>query len=228
MIDSLSQYQDVKERIKTATEKTGRLVDDVKLIVVSKTYEADLIRPILEAGHRCFGENRVQEAKSKWPALKLEYPDIKLHLIGPLQSNKVSEAMALFDVIQTLDRPKLVDALANEILKQQAKTRFLIQVNTGREPQKAGVLPAEFDAFAGIAKEKLSNQLIGLMCIPPFDEDPKPHFQKLKDLAIGSNLTLTSMGMSADYELAIAQGANFVRVGSAIFGERAGSHLVAR
>jgi PLP dependent protein len=162
----------------------------------------------------------VQEAQGKWPELRKRYSGVELHLIGPLQTNKVAEAIALFDVIQTLDRPKLLTALAKEIEKQQTATKLLIQVNTGREPQKAGVLPEDLERFMGLAQGQFKNQIIGLMCIPPVEDDPKQHFKMLNGMANTYRIPQLSMGMSGDYEAAIAEGATFVRVGSAIFGTR--------
>ncbi len=220
MIPSQKQLALVKQRIKNAALIAGRLPSDVNLIVVSKTFDIEDIIPILESGHRVFGENRVQEAMSKWPQLRKRYPDIELHLIGPLQTNKVGEAVSHFDVIQTLDRPKLLTALTKEMEKQGAKTKMMIQVNTGREPQKAGLSPEDLAQFVELARGQLQNQIIGFMCIPPVDANPKTHFKMLQSMAQTYRLPQLSMGMSSDYEVAIAEGATFVRVGSAIFGTR--------
>jgi len=205
----------------TATEKeAGRADGEVTLVAVSKTFSADDIRPVLEAGQRVFGENRVQEAHGKWPGLRENFSDVELHLIGPLQSNKVGEAVSLFDVIETLDREKLARALAVERDKGQTLPDLFVQVNTGAEPQKAGVLPEEVDAFVQLCREDLSLPLVGLMCIPPVDEEPALHFALLEKIARRNNLPSLSMGMSGDFETAIEFGASHVRVGSAIFGSR--------
>jgi PLP dependent protein len=203
-------YQNVKNRV----------LPPVNLIAVSKTFDETAIRPILEAGQRAFGENRVQEAAQKWPDLRKEYAGVELHLIGPLQSNKAAEAVALFDVIQTVDRLKIAEALARECKKQGRHLQFYIQVNTGLEPQKAGVGPDEADAFIKTCREELGLNIVGLMCIPPAEEDPRPHFKMLREIAQRNGLSQLSMGMSSDFEIAIAEGATQVRVGSAIFGAR--------
>jgi PLP dependent protein len=203
-------YQNVKNRV----------LPRVNLIAVSKTFDEAAIRPILEAGQRAFGENRVQEAAQKWPHLRKEYAGVELHLIGPLQSNKAAEAVALFDVIQTVDRPKIAEALARECKKQERHLQFYIQVNTGLEPQKAGVGPDEADAFIKTCRGELGLNIVGLMCIPPAEEDPRPHFKMLRQIAQRNGLSQLSMGMSSDFEIAIAEGATQVRVGSAIFGAR--------
>lgn len=220
MTQSQDQLALVKERIERAAIKVGRKLSEVKLIAVSKTFDAEDIIPILESGHRVFGENRVQEAQKKWPELRQKYPGIELHLIGPLQSNKVSEAVQLFDFIQTVDRPKLVIALAKEIHRQAVNTKLLVQVNTGREPQKAGVLPEELEQFMSLCREQLTPHIRGLMCIPPVDDDPRPHFRMLESMAATYCLPTLSMGMSSDFDLAIEEGATYVRIGSAIFGTR--------
>ncbi len=190
------------------------------LVAVSKTYDGDHIRPVLDLGHRIFGENRVQEAKQKWPELRQHYSDIELHLIGPLQSNKAAEAVALFDVIQTVDRPKIAEALAAEMKKQHHFPKLFVQVNTGLEPQKAGVLPDELPAILELIRNKLGLSVEGLMCIPPVDDSAPKHFSMLQQMAKKHGLTKLSMGMSGDYKEAIAEGATHVRVGSAIFGAR--------
>ncbi|MAU21016.1 MAG: YggS family pyridoxal phosphate-dependent enzyme [Martelella sp.] len=210
--------EEVLGRIKAAeheAERTG-----VTLVAVSKTHDADAIRPAIAAGQRVFGENRVQEAQKKWPALKQETPDIELHLIGPLQSNKAEDAVKLFDVIETVDREKIARALAKEIAKQGRAPRLYVQVNTGNEPQKAGIDPRETEAFLALCRDELGLTIEGLMCIPPAGENPGPHFALLHDLATENSVPKLSMGMSGDYEIAIAFGATGVRVGSAIFGER--------
>ena len=192
--------------------------DAAELVAVTKTYDADAIRPVLDAGHRLFGENRVQEAKSKWPALRDEYGDIELHLIGPLQSNKAKEAVALFDMIESVDREKIATAIAKAADAVGRMPRCLVQVNIGREPQKAGVAPEESAALLARCRE-LGLPVEGLMTIPPVDEPPAPHFAALKALADEHGLR-TSMGMSGDYEEAVRHGEHWVRVGSAIFGAR--------
>jgi PLP dependent protein len=193
---------------------------NVTLVAVSKTYDSEHIRPVLEAGHRVFGENRVQEAKQKWPALRQHYSGIELHLIGPLQSNKAAEAVSLFDVIQTIDRPKIAEAIAREIQRQSKPVELYVQVNTGREAQKAGVLPEDLPAMLDLMRNTLNLTVEGLMCIPPVDEPPAPHFQMLRKMGSEYAIPKLSMGMSGDYAEAIAEGATHVRVGSAIFGAR--------
>lgn len=192
----------------------------VTLVAVSKTHPAEAVRDALAAGHRVFGENRVQEAKAKFPGLKAEFPDLELHLIGPLQTNKVRDAVALFDVIETIDRPKLARAVAEEMERSGRRPKVLVQVNTGREPQKAGVEPEQLDAMVAICREQYRLPLAGLMCIPPAEEDPTPHFRLLAAMAARHGLAVVSMGMSGDFPTAVAEGATHVRVGSAIFGHR--------
>jgi len=189
------------------------------LVAVTKTHPAERIVPALECGHRVFGENRVQEAARKWPPLRERYPDIELHLIGPLQTNKVAEAIALFDAIQTLDRPKLAHAIAGEIARTGRAPKLFIQVNTGEEPQKSGVVPADAPSLIALCRD-LRLPVCGLMCIPPFDKPPAPHFALLREIARAHDLALLSMGMSADFETAIRYGATHVRVGTAVFGAR--------
>ena len=210
----------VREAIAAACAGAGRDARAVTLIAVSKTVGPAALEAALDAGHRTFGENRVQEAKAKWPALRARYPDIELHLIGPLQSNKVKEAVGLFDVIHTLDRPRLSTALADEMVRQGRHPRLLIEVNTGGEPQKAGVLPQAADAFIAACREHDRLDPQGLMCLPPFAEPPGPHFALLAKIAARNRLAWLSMGMSADFEVAVAFGATHVRVGTAIFGQR--------
>ena len=217
---SLSALEDISARIATATREAERPAGAVTLVAVTKTFGAEAIRPLLQAGHRVFGENRVQEAEGKWPALRGDFPDVELHLIGPLQSNKAGEAVALFDVIETIDRPKIAQALAQEMERQNRRLPCLIQVNTGEEPQKAGVLPAEADAFIHDCRGRLGLPITGLMCIPPVDEEPALHFALLREIAHRNGLTELSMGMSSDFETAIHLGATHVRVGSALFGSR--------
>jgi pyridoxal phosphate enzyme (YggS family) len=211
---------DVRAEIDKACREAGREPSSVTLVAISKTFGADEIRPVLVAGQRVFGENRVQEAKVKWPALREQYPGIELHLVGPLQSNKAKEAVALFDAIHTVDRPKIAAALAEEIAKQGRRPRLFVEINTGAEPQKAGVLPEAADDFIGECRNKYGLLIEGLMCIPPLDEAPAPHFALTAKIAKRNGLSLLSMGMSADFKTAIAFGATHVRVGTAIFGER--------
>ena len=219
-MSAADQLGHIFNRCRRAAKTAGRKADAVTLVAVSKTFEAQAIRPGIEAGQRVFGENRVQEAQGKWPALREAFPDLELHLIGPLQSNKAGEAVALFDVIETVDREKIAAALAREIDKQGRTPRLLVQVNTGSEPQKAGVEPTETAAFVRRCQEVHGLAIEGLMCIPPFDENPGPHFALLRKLAGELGLATLSMGMSADFETAIELGATHVRVGSAIFGSR--------
>ena len=210
----------VRSDIETAAKSVDRDPARVTLIAVSKTFDADAIRPVLQAGQRVFGENRVQEAEGKWPQLRAEFPDIQLHLIGPLQTNKVKQALPLFDVIQTVDRPKLARMLAEQMEKTGRRPDCFIQVNTGEEEQKAGVLPADVDTFVALCRDELGLPVVGLMCIPPVDEQPAPHFALLSKMADRNGLESLSMGMSADYQTAVMLGATHVRVGSAIFGKR--------
>ena len=210
----------VRERIAAAAREAGRDPAGVGLVAVSKTHPAAAVREALAAGHRLFGENRVQEAEAKYPALREAFPDLALHLIGPLQTNKVRDALALFDAIETVDRPRLAEALAREMEKSGRRRDCFIEVNTGEEPQKAGVLPAEADAFIALCRDSLQLPVRGLMCIPPHDEEPSPYFALLREIARRNGLASLSMGMSADYETAIRFGASHVRVGTAIFGAR--------
>jgi len=198
----------------------GRAINSVTLCAVSKTFSAEAIAPVIDVGQKVFGENRVQEAEGKWLALKANYPNIELHLIGPLQTNKARSAVALFDIIQTLDRPKLAQSLAREMERVDRRIPCYIQINTGEEPQKAGILPKDADAFVRVCREDYQLEIAGLMCIPPQDEEASPHFALLADIGARNGLTGLSMGMSADYQLAIDLGATIVRVGSAIFGSR--------
>jgi pyridoxal phosphate enzyme (YggS family) len=212
----------VLARIDASAREAGRDPASVQLVAVTKTFGAADILPVIEAGQRVFGENRVQEAKGKWPALRERFPGLELHLIGPLQSNKAREAVTLFDVIETVDRPKIADAIAEEMARAGRDLKCFMQVNTGDEAQKAGVSLAGTDALMRHCREQLGLAVEGLMCIPPFDEDPLPHFVLLARLAADFGLTKLSMGMSGDYETAIRQGATHVRLGSAIFGARDG------
>jgi pyridoxal phosphate enzyme (YggS family) len=210
----------VEEEIALAADAADRDANTVRLVAVSKTVPAAVIEEAIEAGQRLFGENRVQEALAKWPALKELHSDIELHLIGPLQSNKAREAVALFDVIETLDRPKLARALAEEMERQGTCPRLFVQVNTGEEPQKAGVAPEETPAFVALCRDTFDLKISGLMCMPPYGEEPSMHFALLSNLADDLGLDELSMGMSGDFTKAISFGATYVRVGTAIFGER--------
>jgi pyridoxal phosphate enzyme (YggS family) len=210
----------VEQAIARACREARRDRAGVTLIAVSKTFDADTISPIITAGQLVFGENRVQEAKAKWPALLSATPAIVLHLIGPLQSNKAKEAVALFDAIHSVDRPSLCEALAKEIRSQQRRPELFVQLNTGEEPQKAGVIPDDADRFIASCRDQYGLQISGLMCIPPVNDPPAPHFALTAKIAARNGLTKLSMGMSADYPTAIQFGATHVRVGSAIFGAR--------
>jgi hypothetical protein len=211
---------EVRRKMAQACAEAGRDPADATLVAVSKTFGAEAIAPVIAAGQRVFGENRVQEAKAKWPALRDVHPDLVLHLIGPLQSNKAKEAVALFDAIHTVDRPSICAALAKEIDKQGRAPRLLVEINTGAEPQKAGVLSEAADGFLRECRETYGLTIVGLMCIPPLEEPPAPHFALTAKIAARNGLAVMSMGMSADFETAIKFGATHVRVGSAIFGER--------
>ncbi len=210
----------VRARIAAAARAMGRDPQAVTLVAVAKTHGPEAVEAALAEGQRVFGENRVQEAQGKYSALKPAYPDLQLHLIGPLQSNKAKDAVALFDVIETVDRPKLAEALAQAMERLGRRPRCYIQVNTGAEPQKAGVLPAEADAFIAACRERYKLPVRGLMCIPPVDQEPSPHFALLREMARRHDLADLSMGMSGDFEIAIRLGATHVRVGTAIFGAR--------
>ena len=220
-IASVSAWRNILARIETTRKVAVSPAPFTTLVAVSKTFCIDDIRPVIAAGQRVFGENRVQEAKTKWPALKVEFPDLALHLIGPLQTNKVREALELFDAIHSLDRPKLAHALRAELDRGRRAPALFIQVNTGEEPQKAGVAPRDTSAFIALCREELGLPVQGLMCIPPADDAPAPHFALLAELARAHGLFFLSMGMSADFETAIRFGATHVRVGTAIFGARA-------
>ncbi|MGN8020567.1 YggS family pyridoxal phosphate-dependent enzyme [Phyllobacterium sp. 22229] len=210
----------VRKAIAKAEAEANRREGSVTLVAVSKTFDAAEIRPVLDAGQRVFGENRVQEAQSKWPGLREDYTGIELHLIGPLQSNKSEDAVALFDVIETIDREKIAAALAGEMKKQNRFPKLYVQVNTGSEPQKAGIEPKEAVAFVERCRTVHGLAIEGLMCIPPADENPGPHFALLEKIAQEAGVEKLSMGMSGDYETAVGFGATSVRVGSAIFGSR--------
>ena len=218
--DAAQNLADVRAAISAAAEKAGRIAGDVTLVAVSKTHDAARIRPVLDVGQRVFGENRVQEAEAKWPELRADYPDVTLHLIGPLQTNKVKHAVATFDVIETVNREKLARALAKEFARVGKDLPVYIQVNTGAEPQKAGVLPEDADAFVALCRDDLKLKVVGLMCIPPVEEEPSLHFALLGKIAARNGLKNLSMGMSGDYETAVQFGATHVRVGTAIFGAR--------
>lgn len=219
-IDISRNLAGVRTQIDEAAVDAGRDPSAVTLVAVSKTKPAALIQNAIDAGHRVYGENRVQEAEQKWPALREGHPDIRLHLIGPLQTNKVPHAVALFDVIETVDRPRLAASLAKEMEKSGLRRECYIQVNTGAEPQKAGVLPEDADTFIRSCIEEHKLPVTGLMCIPPADEEPSPHFALLREIARRHGLDNLSMGMSADYPVAVMFGATHVRVGTAIFGAR--------
>jgi pyridoxal phosphate enzyme (YggS family) len=217
-MSTVERYHEILARIAKAAEDAGKSAP--QLVAVTKTFSGDEVRPVIEAGHRVFGENRVQEAGGKWPALRTEFPDIELRLIGPLQSNKAEDAVALFDVIETVDREKIARALKAEMDKQGHSPRLYVQINTGLEPQKAGVAPDDAPAFLSLCRNELGLTIEGLMCIPPADENPGPHFALLAKLARENGVDKLSMGMSGDFEIATAMGATSVRVGSAIFGSR--------
>ena len=212
--------EDVRARIAAAERAAGRPEGSVALIAVSKVQPAERVAAALAAGHRVFGENRVQEAQTRWPPFRARHDGIELHLIGPLQTNKAKQAVAFFDAIHTLDRPKLAAKLAEAIAETGRRPRLFVQVNTGEEPQKAGVAPGEADAFIAACREEHGLEIDGLMAIPPVDEAPAPHFALLAKIATRNGLSGLSMGMSADFEQAIALGATHVRIGSAVFGER--------
>jgi pyridoxal phosphate enzyme (YggS family) len=219
-IDIAANLSDVKARIAAAETVAGRAPGAAQLVAVSKFHPAASVQAALAAGHRLFGENRVQEAEGKFPALREAWPDLRLHLIGPLQTNKARDAVALFDVIETIDRPKLAAALAREMDRLDRRPDVLVQVNTGEEPQKAGILPLEADGFIKACRDEYGLPVRGLMCIPPADEEPAMHFALLADMAARNGLDWLSMGMSADFEEAIRFGATHVRVGTAVFGHR--------
>ncbi|HFB2048335.1 MAG: YggS family pyridoxal phosphate-dependent enzyme [Hyphomicrobiaceae bacterium] len=217
-MDAVTCLKEVRLKIQNASAKAGRDVDDVNLIAISKSRDASAILPVLELGHLHYGENRVQEAASKWPELLNYYPDVVLHFIGPLQSNKVKEAVTVFDVIHTIDRPKIAKAIAFEMQKQSKLLKFFVQVNTGEEKQKTGISPDDARDFVNMCRSELRLDVIGLMCIPPVNEEPNVHFEFLAKLARSMNLKKLSMGMSRDFETAISLGATHLRVGSTIFG----------
>lgn len=220
MDDPAERLAAVQREIADACREAGRDPATVTLVAISKTFGPDAIEPVIEAGQKVFGENRVQEAKAKWPALKDRHPGLELHLVGPLQSNKAKEAVALFDAIHSLDRSSLCAALAKEIVRQGRSPTLFVEVNTGGEAQKSGVLPDQTDAFVKTCRDTFGLAIAGLMCIPPFEEPPAPHFALLAKIARRNGLPLLSMGMSADFALAVRFGATHVRVGTAIFGAR--------
>ena len=215
-----ANLSDVKARIAATARGAGRAAGAVTLVAVSKTKPQSAVRAALAAGQRVFGENRVQEALEKFPGLRGEFPDLALHLIGPLQTNKVKDAVAHFDVIETVDRPRLAEALAREMERSGKRPSCLIEVNAGEEAQKAGVVPAAADEFIADCRDRLGLPIEGLMCIPPHDAEPSPYFALLREIARRNNLPVLSMGMSADFETAIRFGATHVRVGTAVFGAR--------
>jgi len=218
--DSTAGLETVRRAIAGACIRADRDPRSVTLVAASKTVSADTIEQVIAARHRAFGENHVQEARAKWPALRARYPDIELHLIGPLQTNKVRDAVALFDAIHSVDRPSLCAALARQRAKQGRQPKLFVQINTGAERQKSGVPPADADGFLKACREVYRLDVVGVMCIPPVDEPPAPHFALLQEIAYRNGLTALSMGMSADFTSAIEHGATHVRVGSAIFGAR--------
>lgn len=220
--DPVANLARIRAALNAAAAEAGRKGDAISIVAVSKLHGPERILPLLEAGHRVFGENRVQEATAKWPALKESFAGVELHLIGPLQTNKAKEAVALFDVIESLDRPKLARVLAEEMARQARRPRLLIQINTGDEPQKAGVSPGEADAFIAECRDVHGLAIDGLMCIPPAGEAPAPHFALLAKIAARHGLRSLSMGMSGDYRIAAQLGASQVRIGTEIFGERGG------
>ena len=220
LTDRAAALAAVRQEMAEACREAGRDPASLTLVAISKTFAAEAILPVITAGQRVFGENRVQEAKAKWPPLRDAHPGIELHLVGPLQSNKAKEAVALFDAIHSVDRPSLAQALAKEVARHGRQPLLFVEVNTGAEPQKAGVLPDAADAFIKECRDSYGLRIDGLMCIPPHEEPPAPHFALTAKIAARNGLKLLSMGMSADFKLAIRLGATHVRVGSAIFGER--------
>ncbi len=215
-----ANLREIRAKITAAAREANRNPGAVTLVAVAKTHPAEAVEAALAAGQAVFGENRVQEAQGKYPELKRRHPELRLHLIGPLQTNKVKDAVALFDVIQTVDREKLARSLAAELARQNRKLELFIQVNIGEEPQKAGIMPREADAFIKLCRDELGLAIAGLMCIPPAERQPAPYFALLREIAARNQLTGLSMGMSGDYESAIRLGATLVRVGTAIFGTR--------
>ncbi len=220
MTDAAAALAEVRTQISDAARSVNRDPDSITLIAVSKTFGVDQIIPVIAAGQRVFGENRVQEAKGKWPELKAKYDDVEVHLIGPLQSNKTKEAVELFDAIHSIDRPKIAKAVAQEIERQGRQIELFVQVNTGEEEQKAGVAPKDVVEFVRYCRDDLKLPVAGLMCIPPVDEEPSVHFAFLAELAKRTGVIGLSMGMSSDFTAAVELGATHVRIGSAIFGAR--------
>lgn len=214
------RLRQVRETIASTAKAAGRAPADITLVAVSKAQPEERVLAALEEGQRVFGENYVQPASARWPALKASYPDIQLHMIGPIQTNKAKEVVGLFDVIETVDREKLARTLAREMAAQGRSPACLIQVNTGEEPQKAGIWPKDVDAFVSLCRDELALPVTGLMCIPPVDDEPSMHFALLAKMAVRNDLSVLSMGMSADFEIGVQFGATHVRVGSAIFGAR--------
>ena len=219
-MSAVEALQDISLRVQKNSRSAEGGAPPTKIIAVTKTFERDAILPLLDYGHKHFGENRVQEAIDKWPGLRQTTNEVVLHMIGPLQTNKVKDAVALFDMIHTLDRPRLAEKLSREMDLQKRRIPCLVQVNTGQESQKSGVDPKDADAFVAECREKWNLPIEGLMCIPPAGEEPSPHFAFLREIARRNNLKHLSMGMSGDFEIAVMFGATFVRVGSAIFGQR--------
>lgn len=224
LITSQDRLQEVNRQIEAAAREAGRDPREINLVAVSKTQGGEAIRPVIAAGQTVYGENRVQEAMAKWPALREEFPELELHLVGPLQSNKAREAVALFDWIETVDREKIARVLARECQRQNRRPTLLVQVNTGDEAQKAGIDPRRAGAFINMCRQDFGLEIKGLMCIPPIDEEAALHFALLKKIADENSLKIISMGMSADFEKAIAYGATHIRVGTAIFGPRNKPH----
>lgn len=218
--DAPQRLAEIHSELAKELAACGRAAGDVTVMAVSKTFPAEKIAPVLEAGHRVFGENRVQEAQAKWPALKADYPDTELHLIGPLQSNKAADAVALFDAIHSLDRLKLARVLAGEMHTQQRFPELFVQINTGEEPQKSGITPAEAGDFIKACREEYGLEIAGLMCLPPAEDVPAPHFALLEKIARAHDIKKLSMGMSGDYLAALPFGTTHIRLGSAIFGPR--------
>jgi len=218
--DPKANLTEICARIETAAKRAGRSAHEVSLIAVAKRQPPDRIDALLQAGHRVFGENRVQEAADKWPTLKRAYPDVELHMVGPLQSNKAADAIALFDVIHSIDRMKLARKVAEEIAAAQRDPELFVQINTGEEPQKSGVLPRQADEFIRQCREELQLRISGLMCLPPIDEEASLHFALLAKIARRNGVENLSMGMSGDFETAIIFGATHIRVGTALFGDR--------
>ena len=221
MLEDISKsFTRIRQNIDKVVDESDRSPNEITLIAVSKQQQEDRVDASLALGHRVFGENRVQEAQKRWSIRKCDYPDLRLHLIGPLQSNKAADAVRLFDVIHTIDRPKIAIAIAKEAAEQNKYIQCFIQVNTGDEPQKSGISPCDLSSFVDFCREEVGLPITGLMCIPPVDEEAAIHFGFLNTLASRNNLTGLSMGMSSDYEEAIRFGATHIRVGSALFGSR--------